>query len=81
MWLSSQRDKRLDADCVENFLQSGYRHGLIFGLLVTADDLFAYTQPLGKLSLRDALCNPHLRDEGRDLIQAFDVWKMLARRT
>ena len=51
--LSSQRDERLDADCVENFLETGYRHGLIFRLLVTADNLFAYTQPSGKLSLGD----------------------------
>ena len=42
-----------DADCVENFLETGYRHGLVFGLLVTADDLFANTQPAGKFSLGD----------------------------
>ena len=71
--LRTKRDKRLDADCVENFLKSGYRHGLVFRFLVTADYLFTHTEPAGEFSLRDSLRNPHLHDKGRDLIQSFDV--------
>src|ERR1700678_1602533 len=73
--LSTERDKCLNADCVKNLLQSGYRHGLVFRFLVTADYLFTHTEPAGEFSLRDSLCNSHLCYEGRDLIQAFDVRK------
>ena len=73
--LCTQRDKRLDADCVENLLKSGYRQGLVFRFFVTADDLFTNAEPAGEFSLRDALRDPHLRDKGRDLIQAFYIRK------
>ena len=62
--LRTQRDKCLDANCVKNLLQPGYRDGLIFRFLVTADDLFANAKPAGEFGLRYALRNPHLRDKG-----------------
>jgi hypothetical protein len=37
--LCAQSDQRLDADGVENLLQSGYRHSLVFRLFVPTDDL------------------------------------------
>lgn len=73
--LGAQSHQRLDADCVENLLQSGYRNCLVFRLFVTANYLFTHTEPASEFSLRGSLCNPHLRDKGRDLIQAFDTGK------
>src|ERR1700744_2305293 len=73
--LGLQPDKRLDADSVEDLLKSGYRNSLVFRLLVTAHNLFTHTQPASQFSLGDSLRDPHLRDKGRDLIQAFDVRK------
>src|SRR5713226_1652718 len=58
--LCSQCDKRLDADCVENLLQSEYRHGLIFRFLVAADHLLANAEPAGCAS-RSVLWNCGVR--------------------
>ena len=48
--LCAQSDERFDADGVENLLQSGDRHGLVFRLFVPADDLFADAEPARKFS-------------------------------
>ena len=71
--LGAECNERLDADGVENLLQSGYRHGLVFRLFIPADDLFTDAEPARKFSLRHTLGNSHLRDKGCDLIQSFDV--------
>jgi hypothetical protein len=71
--LGTQSNQRLDADCVENLLQPSYRHGLIIRFFVSADDLLADAEPARKISLRNALRNPYLRNKRRDLVQPLNI--------
>jgi hypothetical protein len=71
--LRRNRNERLDADRIEDLLQSDDTDRLILGLFVTADHLFAHTQPPRQFGLRDSLSNPNLCDERGKLIEPLDL--------
>src|SRR5260370_7858552 len=67
----AQRDQRLDADCVENLLQSRNSDRLIVRLFVAAHYLFTYAQPPADFTFTDSLRNPHLPAQAPDLSPPF----------
>jgi hypothetical protein len=71
--LRAQRNRCLDPNRIQNFLEPRNRDCLIVALLIPTNHLLAHAQSPRQFGLRNAFGNPDPRDEGCDLTEPLDL--------